>query len=630
MKSGLNRFFATALFVLAIPSLAAAQTEGASPLPKPTGRAGVFADRFTGVIVIYLRSENESPISGIPQITLTSETDDTVIPEFPRLDGKGWVFTNLPIGSTYELDIKVDGYQPAHQTVELSDMSDYRANVVVNLKPIDQQLVFHPPAGQFILAPRAQKEVQQGLRDLSSNKTSSAQKHFEKAIQLAPGNPYVNYVMGMSYILAKQEPKAQPYLEESVSLDPSQPASLLLLGTLRFDQRDYSGAIDVLNKAVKLDPSSWKSQWILAAAYLRQRDFPQARDHAEKALAAGKDNADQVKLVLAQAAVGTGDRAGALATLSSFLSDHPADSNALKLRAWLTSLPSASPIIEKAAVSNAAVHAVPVPQPQPVAAPSPSPTLDLPPKPDWAPPDIDAEKAFIVSNASCSLSKVLKAAGKSAVRFVTDLEQFSATEEYQTVEIKRDESLEKPISRSFSYMVFIEHPNAGIIRVNEFRDQGVTASDMPGELADIGAPGLVLAFHSLFQSDFTWSCEGLGDWQGKPAWVVRFEQRPDRPNRLLEFQSSEGAYPLALKGRAWVSENGGQVMRMETDLVKPVPEMRLEREHFAIDYKAVTFPKHKVTLWLPENVDVYFQYRGRYLHHYHHFTDFRLFWTGTS
>ncbi len=338
MKSGLRNCFAAALFVLAIPTLAGAQAQGTSPLPRPTGvgGAGVTADRFTGVIMIYLRDENESPISGIPQITLTSETDDSVIPELPRLEGKGWVFTNLPIGGTYELDIRVDGYQPAHQTVELSGISDSTANVVVNLKPIDPQLVFRPPGGQFVLAPRAQKEVQQGLRDLSSDKVSSAQKHFQKAIQLAPGNPYVNYVMGMSYILAKQETKAQPYLEESVSLDPNQPASLLALGTLRFDQGNYAGAVDLLSKAVKLDPSSWKSQWLLADACLRQRDFPQAREHAEKALAAGKEKADRVRLVLAEAVAGMGDRAGALATLDRFLSDHPNDPDALKFRAWLT------------------------------------------------------------------------------------------------------------------------------------------------------------------------------------------------------------------------------------------------------------------------------------------------------
>jgi tetratricopeptide (TPR) repeat protein len=583
----------------------------------------------TGWISVYLSSEDNQPVSAIPQMNLTS-LGDMPIPQFPRRDGRAWIFSGLPIGTTYELDVKVDGYQPVHETVELPDMEYGTANVSVILRPIDEQLTFHPPTGQFVLAPRVQKEVQQGLRDLSSNKIPSAQKHFQKAIGLAPGNPYVNYVMGMSYVLAKQESKAQPYLEESVSLDPDEAASLLALGTLRFDQANYAGAIDLLSKAVKLDPSSWKSQWLLADACLRQRDFSQAREHAEEALAAGKAKADPVKLVLAEAAAAMGDRAGALATLNGFLFDHPNDAEALKLRAWLTKLPKTSPTIEKTAVKELSTREATVPQTQPVPTPSPQPTADLPPKPNWAPPDIDAEKPFVVSGAACSLPKVLKAAGNNAIRLVTDLEKFSSTEEYQTVEIKRDESLQRPISRTFSYMVFIEHPSAQIIQVNEFRDQGVTAAEMSGELAAMGAPGLVLAFHPLLQGDFMWSCEGLGEWQNKPAWVVRFEQRPDRPNRLLRFQSPSGASPLPVKGRAWVSENSGQVIHMETDLVKPAPEIKLSREHFVIDYTAVAFPKHKVTLWLPENVDVYFQYRGHYLHHYHHYSNFQLFWVGTT
>jgi tetratricopeptide (TPR) repeat protein len=631
MKSGLSKFLAIALFILGMPSIVFAQMQGASPLPKPTGAASVVADRFTGVIMVYLRTENELPISVTPQITLTSETDDTVIPEFPRLDGKAWIFSSLPIGTDYDLDINVTGYQPVRETVEIPDMSGAIANVDVSLRPIDPQLVFHPPTGQFVLAPRAQKEVQQGLRDLSSDKIPSAQKHFQKAIALAPGNPYVNYVMGMGYLLARQESKAQPYFEESVSLDPTQVASLFALGTVRLDQGNYPGAIDVLGKAVKLDSSSWKSQWLLAAAYLRQRDFQQAREHAEDAIAAGKEKADPVKLILAEAAAAMGDRAGAVATLNAFLSEHPADSNALRLRAWLTSAPKASPIVEAASMKESAIHTVTAPQPQPATAPvSPSLTTDLPPKPDWAPPDIDAEKPFIVSGATCSLPKVLKAAGKNAVRFVSDLERFSATEEYQTVEIKRDESLQRPVSRTFTYLVFIEHPSAQIMRVNEYRDQGVTTGEMPGELADMGAPGLALAFHPLLQGDFTWTCEGLGKWQEKPAWVVRFEQRVDRPNRLSDFESPLGSYALSLEGRAWVSERGGQIIHLETDLVKPIPEIKLKREHFVIDYKAVAFAKHKVTLWVPENVNVYFEYRNHYLHHYHHYSNFHLFWVGTS
>jgi len=633
MKSALTILFVALLLVVALPSAGSAQsrTPPSSPsenplLPSTLGRAN-----GGGSIEVSLRSENEAPISGTPQIILTADQNDTVIPQFPRLFGNEWVFTGLPTGIGYELDVKVDGYQPARESVELPDSYGNEAasaHVLVTLKPISEQLTFHAPGGQFVLAPRAQKEVQQGLRGLRSNKIPSAQKHFQKAIQLAPGNPYVNYVMGVSYLLAKQPSSARPYLEESVSLDPNQPASLLALGTLRFNQANYTGAIDLLSKAVILDPSSWKSEWVLANAYLNQHDYVQARDHAEKAWAVGKQQAEPVKLILIQAAAGVGDRAGALAILNNFLAAHPNDPGALRLRAWLAKLPTTTPADERTPTKMAIPHVVTVSQPQPVAAIPPA--VDLPPKPDWAPPDIDTATPYIVSGASCSLPKVLKAAGKNAIQLVTDLERFSATEEYQTVEIKRTQSLEKPVSRTFSYLAFIEHPSDQVIHVNEFRNQGVANTDMPGELVDIGAPGLVLVFHPLLQGDFKWSCEGLGEWKDKPAWVVRFEQRPDRPDRLLSYQSPSGTEPLPLKGRAWVSEDGGQVMHLETDLAQPIPSIKLQREHFVVDYTTVTFAKHKVTLWLPENVDVYFQYRGHYLHHYHHFSDFKLFWTGAT
>ena len=166
----------------------------------------------------------------------------------------------------------------------------------------------------------------------------SAQKHFLNAIHMAPGNPYVNYVTGMSYLLAEQLPLARPYLEESVSVDPNQVPSLLALGTLRFDEGNYSGAIDVLNKAVQLDPASWKSQWILSGSYLHQRDYQQAREHAEKALATGKEAASRVELILGEALAGLGERQRAIAAFEVFLTDYPTDPSAPKIRGWVENL----------------------------------------------------------------------------------------------------------------------------------------------------------------------------------------------------------------------------------------------------------------------------------------------------
>ena len=334
------KFFAAALLFLTILPFAWAQG-GAPPIPNTLGYSA-----GTGWISVYLRDTDGMAVSSskLPQMTLTSLQGDTLVPQMPRFIGTAWVFSGLANGVTYSLEIKVDGYQPAHETVDIPG-SDYgTVNVYVYLKPIDERLTFHPPTGQFLLAPRVQKEVQQGLKDLQSGKIPSAQKHLQKAVQMSPGNPYVNYAMGMCYLIAKQPASAQPYLEESVSLDPSQAASLLALGTVRFDEANYAGAIDVLNKAVKLDASSWKAEWLLASAYLNHRDYRQACDYARKALTSGREKADPVRLVLVQALAGMGDRDAAEKALSSFLSDHPNDPNALKVRAWLMSLPKSSAI----------------------------------------------------------------------------------------------------------------------------------------------------------------------------------------------------------------------------------------------------------------------------------------------
>lgn len=332
MKSNLIKLLAIAsLFLSVAPCLAA---QGGPPLPSTLGKT-----QGTGWIMVYIRGEHGSivPASALPQMTLTS-SDNSPVTQTPRMVGNGWAFSGLATGVTYDLEVKADGYQPARELVTVPAMDFGSATVTVFLKPLDEQLLFRPPTGAFVLAPRAQKEVEKGLRDMSSSKIPSAQKHFLNAIHMAPGNPYVNYVTGMSYLLAKQLPLAQPYLEESVSVDPNQVPSLLALGTLRFDEGNYSGAIDVLNKAVQLDPASWKSQWILSGSYLHQRDYQQAREHAEKALATGKEAANRVQLILGEALAGLGERQRAIAAFEAFLTDYPTDPSVPKIRGWVENL----------------------------------------------------------------------------------------------------------------------------------------------------------------------------------------------------------------------------------------------------------------------------------------------------
>lgn len=613
----LVNFLAAALFLFCASRLANAQSTPSSlPLPDMAGSTLPLDNSKAGSIQVYVRTVDGEPLAASPKVTIITPSDSAAIPQMKKAGQDLWVFSGVELGDMYEVQVQAPGYHTELRPVRLLDVGGASASIIVFMRNPNDELAFHPPSGQFVLAPQAEKEAQKGSADLDSGKMDSAEKHFSRALKMAPDNPYLNYLMGMSFFLSGNLPSAKPYLEKSVSADARQLTALTALGTLRFRQADYAGAIQVLAPAARLNDSKWKVHSMLAGSYLKQKDFEHAREEAQQSLALGGKQAGGDQLVLGEALAGLGQREQAITALEAFLAQYPNDSNDPTIRAWLPDLKNPQPAKSASA--------------QPVGSLVSVVTVDLPRKEDWAPPDVDAAKPFIIAGASCSLPKVLESAAASATQMVTDLERFSAMEEYQTVEIKRTQDLEKPISRTFGYLAFIEHPSDQIIHITEFRDQRAADTEMPGALVDIGAPGLVLVFHPLLQGDFKWSCEGLGEWKDKPAWVVRFEQRPDRPDRLQSFQSASGAEPLPLKGRAWVSEDGGHVMHMETDLVHPIPAIKLQRQHFVVDYTTVTFAKHKVTLWLPENVDVYFQYRGHYLHHYHHFSDFKLFWTGAT
>jgi Flp pilus assembly protein TadD len=631
MKIGFFRFAARIALLMAAPGVMfanGAQIQSAPPAGSTADASRNYVGTF-GTVMVYLRTEDGMPLSNraTPIVRLTSTVSNTPMTNTPAPTGDGWMFSGVSTGNDYEVQVQTVGYQPARETVTLPNTPGASASVIIFLRPVDQALVFHPPTGDFVLAPKAQKEIQHALEDLQGNRIGSAQKHAQKALDLAPGNPYVQYVMGMTYVLSKQWEQAKPYLERSVSIDSRQPTSLLALGTLRYQQGDDEGAVQVLTKAVQLDGTSWKAEWYLACSFLQEKKYAEARDHAEQALKVGKGKANPIEVVLGQALAGLGEREKAAQEFDKFVQDNPKDVNVERAMKWAEEMRrppvkgEKTAVLEAVAMPSAATAGPAIPVP---------PAMEVPPREDWAPPDVDAVKPFVISGATCPLEKVLEAAGKNAEDLVANLQEFSATEEFQAVEIKKDGQLEKPEGRAFNYMVFIDKTSPQAFQVQELRDEGVTPAQFPGRLADMGVPVLALAFHPMIQGDLNWTCEGLGKWNERPAWVVHFQQRTDRPNVLSIFITPSHQYSLDLKGRAWVSENGGQVLHLETDLVNEIQPIDLKRQHFSIDYDMVSFSAHKMALWLPVSVDAYIQYQGHFLHHYHHFKDFKLFWVGST
>ena len=246
--------------------------------------------------------------------------------------------------------------------------------------------------------------------------------------------------------------------------------------------------------------------------------------------------------------------------------------------------------------------------------------------PTWLPPDVD-EKVPPVEETGCSVDEVLQKAEERILEFVRNVDRFTATESLTHQSINKHGKASAPVGRKFDYVVSIHEVRQGHLGVTEYRNGGLALNDFPGGIVTNGLPALVLIFHPYYAPSYEMTCEGLARSNGQLAWQVHFLQRPDKPNELKTYQSGihGESYSVGLKGRAWISADSYRIVRMETDLVTPVPQIRLLAEHTAIEYGPVKFLKDDVNLWLPLSAEVYFAWRGQRVHRRHSFDHYMLF-----
>jgi hypothetical protein len=354
---------------------------------------------------------------------------------------------------------------------------------------------------------------------------------------------------------------------------------------------------------------------LLAQACLFQGMHEQAVKEAERSIELGHERAASVQPLLAHALYENGDKERSTKILQEYIAAHPADTNAPKLLERLT-----KPAPTNAAGGHAGVEVAEAADVTRAAAPIPVPS-------NWLPPDVDEKMPPVEPGAACSLDDVVKKAGNQIEELVHDVDRFAATETLVHESINKYGTASAPEKRKFDYVVSIQEIRHGYLGVTEYRNGGGAQSEFPDGVVTNGLPALVLIFHPYYAPNYEMTCEGLSRSSGGLAWQIHFRQLPGKPNVMKNYQigMSGPSYSVGLKGRAWISADNYQIVRMETDLLGPMPQIRLLAEHTTVEYGAVNFKQGNLNLWLPQSADVYFAWRGRQVHRRHSFSNYLLF-----
>jgi Tfp pilus assembly protein PilF len=467
-----------------------------------------------------------------------------------------------------------------------------------------------------VLVPKLQKELGKALEALQTNNPAQARGHLDVAFRLAPDDPNVNFLFGTYSEEINDWAVAKSYWQHALSVSPDHLNALLALGYALLREGKPAEAVFYLSRAAEVEPTCWRAHALLAYARFRGGSPTEAIRQAERALELGHGQAEVIQPLLAQALHLQGETQEGVLVLQDYLRDHAEDAFARKQLEYLRAILDGS-----AAGSPPAEGATALP------AEELSARLLLPLPSNWLPPGVDEKVPPVESGASCDLNEIIRMSGKRTEEFVANVDRFTATETVTHESIDKWGLASHKARLAFDYVVSIQEVRRGWLSVSEYRGHGDSLTKFPDGIASVGLSALVLIFHPYNAGNFAMTCEGLTHWNGAPAWQVYFRQRPDKPNtiRIYKIGISGPAYPVALKGRAWIAADTYQILRLETDIIAPLPEIRLAADRMAIEYGPVHFQTRKLDMWLPQNAEVYYDWRGHRTHRRHSFSNYLLF-----
>lgn len=598
-----------------------AQSKANSTLSKLTvskstsGARSKSAPKNGATIVVRVVDSSGAPLGEQAFVQLLDGTADPI----------GTAITNGPASARfladeshkYTVKASAAGYETAELQLQTYHHDDYY-QAILRLDPEPA-----PKAeATSSLSPAAAARAEKGLAAFESGSYPQAVEFFNKALQLAPRNPDLNFLLGVSLLECHQLAQAQQSLQRATLLDPDHVPSLTALGRVRIQQGEFKSASLALKKAISINPTAWAPHLLLSSVDLARREFVAAVAESREAIQFGQAAANSSGLLIGEALAAQGQRDQAFQVLTSFVKSAPDNAAAPAARELLRRLRQNNPPADAELVETALISARSVPIASAIAGAIPWRS--------WHPVGVDEEVLPVATGMACPAQAILDNVETRVDEFVDNVDRFDATERIVNQDLTSSGKVISTERRKFDYEVNIKTLQSGDLEVDEARNGTDAYDDFPDRIATLGLPSLALVFHERYRDGYVFDCEGLGEWNNQATWLIHFRQRADRVPRIRGYNIGGVLYPIGLTGRAWIAADSFQILHMEADLINPIPKIKLRYEHQSINYGPVDFKTGHTQLWLPKSASLYFDFEHHRFHRVHTYGHYQLFSVSTS
>jgi len=418
--------------------------------------------------------------------------------------------------------------------------------------------------------------VMLSMADLSWGDWANAERHLGEAVNAVAANrklgtlePLLAFGVWLSW---QHEPdKAEPYLREAVEDSPQDPLALQELGRVQCLTMNWEGAEDSLKKA----------------------------------LAAGAG--PEARLLHAEALVWAGTVKDADAEMNRYLDGQ----NINKMPPMVREI---SGKIQDRRKDDAALVKL---QKQAL------PYLDY-----LHNPPLELQKIEPAGD-QVKLEAILSALGKNVEELFQKFPNTSSLEKIHQEKLDRKGKSAGSMNQQFRYLCLIPTSQWGPA-TDEYRADMTGHEATPRGLSEnymltsgfVAAP---LIFHPVYQSGSTFRLLGRQKIQGRDAFMIAFAQEPKRSRMYGSFRVGETSRTTFYQGVAWIDSTTYQILALRTELLAPLPVVKLQTETTQIEFSEVHFKRIAEGFWLPAKVTVTIDWQGRTLRNEHEYSDFAVF-----
>jgi tetratricopeptide (TPR) repeat protein len=624
----------------------------------PSSSSGQGQEPLKKILSGYIREEGSGQVIISAHLELQNAMGTPI--GFAYSDGNGmYEFDDIP-GDCY-VSVQHEGFEPMREFVRPDGSGHVYRDILLRVAGSESRSKSVNPISQHELSvpSKAREFFAKGIQLIvEKSDYRGAVAEFARAIAKYPTYYEAYAAMGLAQNRMGDAAAAETALRKSIDLSAGKyPQAMVDLAAMFNVQKRFSDAEPLLRKAITVDASSWRGQFELAVALSGLRRFKEAVTCASAARDLKPEN-PQTYLLLYNLHIRTNDFAAALSDTQSYLKLNPDGAAAERVRRMQEQVQKAvqSSSGNPGPTSEAAPGERPAETPaaKPATAPAVTPpdivppappvmaTVELPPisapKPASPPATnfvipmrVDEMVPGVAVDVPCTLSTVLHGAGQRAEQLLNTLQKFNASERVEHYKLNAAGIPGPADVRSFDYIVSVSHDAQGGFQMQEYRNGGIVhAQQFPSGIrtANLAEHGLI--FHPLLASGFHFTCEGLGEWKGHSTWLVQFEEKKNDLNPFRSYVINGFSYPLQLTGRAWIDANTYEVLRLESDLLKPVEQIHLTREHIAIEFASVRFRTGNQQLWLPQTAELYVEWNGHRFYRRHSFSNFKIFSTDST